>query len=243
MSRNGRVFFLAAFSLVQACAGRDVTAPKSAEKNTLVMAADGPGYLTVLPGETLTDFARVKLTLQGNGAPVEGVQVTFVASDETKTVTTGADGIAHFGPWKPGSENGTYSVVASAGRLAPVSFTTRVRSDIVARYDLQSIGGKTLPLLYVGGGTTWQVTGGQYILYANGQYDFYYDFNPPETRPPGGVYVRSANGVIDFYLTAPYSSFYYERNGHFARGEVSGNLMRATYDDPVDFEDEVYVAK
>ncbi len=255
MLRNRRILFLAAFSLAQACAGsHDATAPvvgepsKPEAKDARVMIADGPIDLIAEPGQTLEDFARVKLTMQKSGKPIEGAKVTFVSGDQiTKVVTTGADGVAHFGPWKTGSQAGSYTVVASGDSVAPVLFTAYVRPEIavVARYDLQSIAGKGLPIQYSGGGKTWEVVGGHYVLFADGTFDFYYDFSPSKPRSllPIGKYVRSANGVIDFYLTGSFGPFYSDRNGHFARGDVSGDVMRMTYEDFVDFEEEVYVAK
>jgi hypothetical protein len=87
------------------------------------------------------------------------------------------------------------------------------------------------------------VTGGRYDLLADGTYYFYYIMEPSRQNiptHPTGYYTRSAAGTIEFYTTGPMGPFYAERGGHFSTGVLSGSTMTVHYEDPVDFDVEVY---
>lgn len=117
--------------------------------------------------------------------------------------------------------------------------------QIVESYELQTIGGHSLPVTYTGGGSAWQVSGARYDLLADGTFYFYYIGVPWEQQSrshPNGYYSRTASS-IEFYSTGPLSPFYAERNGHFSTGVLSGTTMTVHYEDPVDFDEEVYTRR
>jgi hypothetical protein len=107
------------------------------------------------------------------------------------------------------------------------------------------VGGQSLPISYSGGGSSWTVTGGSYRLFDDGTYTWGYEMDHLQVWHNPLPYLR-AEGKIEFYLSyesAPESSFYKDRGYLFATGTINGNAMTVKYEDPVDFEDEVYVAK
>lgn len=117
-------------------------------------------------------------------------------------------------------------------------------SAIVARYDLQQIGDRQLPLTYSGGGASWQITGGHYFLAADNSYVFGYDINGATQAVPAGRYVLIDATTVRFYLAPgsyPQSQFYQERGGLFSTGRIQGDVMTVTYEDFVDFEIEKYI--
>jgi hypothetical protein len=125
------------------------------------------------------------------------------------------------------------------------SASVAVPATVIAVLRLDLIGGQSLPQTYSGGGSSWTITGGHYYLADNGTYEVAYELaptTPPATICSGASYVRGASG-IDFYLAPgsyPQSTFYQQRNGHFAAGTMSGTTMSVKYEDFIDFEDEVY---
>ena len=132
------------------------------------------------------------------------------------------------------------AVNSPAGK-SPDAPTSSPSAPLVGSFDLQSIGGRPVPLSYSGGGSSWEIIGGRYELMADGTYYFYYRSLPDNGRPssPTGWYTVS-NGTIYFYYAGPVGPFYLERNRLFSTGIVSGNVMVVEYEDFIDFETEVY---
>lgn len=218
--------------------------PASTPASTeLLLYADGPQHVIGTPGQTLDDFPRLRVVR--NGMRVPGITVTFhrVNTGDSTVVVTDSSGVARFGRFTFGTRPGIDQVFAVAGDRFRVEFTGTIKAAIVDRFDLVDIAGRSLPIRYSGGGTSWEVTGGHYLLRSDGTYDFYYDGVLGGTGVPArptGRFERSST-TIDFYLNPPYGSFYYERNGHFSRGTLAGSVMTVTYDDPINFEIERYV--
>ena len=114
---------------------------------------------------------------------------------------------------------------------------------VIARYDLVQIGNDSLPLTYGGGGLTWEITGGHYVLFADNTYSWGYDRDGISDPIPRASYVRVDASTIKFYLPGgsyPLSQFYQERDGLFSTGKLDGDLLTVTYEDFVDFEVEKY---
>jgi len=257
MRRAGvRVDLIVASLFALACGGsRDVptaVSPASAQPRvtqSIAQAAAIAGCYS--PGTTISPGPTVIVT-DSKGMPVSNANVTFAVTSgrgslEHTAVHTDATGLASAGAWELGDATGVGRVLASLDDGDGVSFSAFVSmpAKVIAVLRLDSIGGQSLPLTYSGGGSSWTITGGHYYLADNGTYDFAYESAP--TVPPATIcstasYVRSATG-IDFYLAPgsyPQSTFYQERNGHFAAGTLSGTTMLVKYEDPVDFDDEVY---
>jgi hypothetical protein len=118
-----------------------------------------------------------------------------------------------------------------------------VQAHVVAIYDLTSIGGRSLPQTYSGGGTSWQITGGHYELFDDGTYLWGYDYSGVtrwSLRPL--PYTRNGS-TLTFYLdnaAAPESQFYAGNHYLFSTGTLSGGAMAVAYTDPIDFEAETY---
>jgi hypothetical protein len=116
-------------------------------------------------------------------------------------------------------------------------------AKVIETYALETVAGQGLPQSYSGGGIVWTVTGGQYDLMSDGTYYFYYIGVPWENGSrsrPAGHYSRIDPATILFYITGPVGSFYEERGRLFSTGTLSGDTMTVRYEDPVDFDVEVY---
>jgi hypothetical protein len=238
-----------------ACSGAD-TAP-SAVPTVPVQPASSPIRPNILTAwSATTAFGRpgeevppptVRVT-DGSGKPVAGVAVAFTltighgAIGRPSALTDG-NGMASVGTWRLDSPPGTNSLVATVDGVGQIMFTAMGRiATMVATYDLQTIAGQALPLTYSGGGSSWTVTGGHYVLFDDGTCTFGYDIPElPRSRTPC-TYVRSDSTVRFYQLpgTYPSSSFYAERGGLFSTGTVRGGVMFVKYEDFIDFDDEVY---
>jgi hypothetical protein len=189
-----------------------------------------------------------------SGMPLANVPVWFVAGPEggeigDSIVMTERSGAARAGTWRLGNTPGENTVTASVAGGLSVTFTAAVkRWTVIATYDLESIGGRALPLTYSGGGETWTIAGGHYVLADDGTYAFGYEI--ADRKWTGADITCSmaqytvADSIVTFYLEAgsyPGSAFYQERGGLFSTGTRSGNRMTVKYEDFIDFEDEVYV--
>ena len=97
--------------------------------------------------------------LDAGGNGVAGVPVNFVASSgslvngaATITVTTGSSGVATLASWQLGTTAGSYTLVATAGGLAPVVFTAAARAAAPAQVAVSAGNnqtaafGRTLPI-------------------------------------------------------------------------------------------------
>ena len=226
--------------------------PSETNSNVAVMVVEGSSGRIVTPGETLTNWPVVKVEMRPSRRPVEGVIIQFaIGSASPISVTTDANGLARLPSWTIGSQPGEYSVTASAdGGLAAKATALVMNGPAISMsFELESMGGKTLPQSFSGGGATWDITGGQYELMADGTYywDYYADGvrRSPRDRPIGRYEVL-ADGVIRFYMDpsrAPQSIFYAERGYLFSTGHLSEGTMTVVYEDFIDFEKEIYVLR
>jgi hypothetical protein len=244
--------------LVAACASDVPTAPVIDVPGTATPAsitARSTAFLVGAPGVEVTESPTVMVRNRA-GAAMTGVLVTF-------TVTQGGGAVAHAAvstddmgmartAWRLGDTQATNvltATVASAGAGA-VTFFARVGPGGVARYDLQTVGGLSLPRDYSGGGTSWSIVGGHYLLFDDGIYAFCYVSTaapgaPRDSILTGGSYTTESATTLRFYLAPgsyPRSTFYQQLGGLFATGTVGGDRMSMKYTDWLDFEDEVYVS-
>jgi Bacterial Ig-like domain len=230
---------------------------------TVDFTTELPPFLTVLsplptcgrPGQNALHAPTVLVTSSRSGTRLANVPVRFVVGPEggeisDPVVMTDASGVARAGTWRLGNTPGQNTLTASVAGSVPVTFTAAVvtRWNVVATYDLETIGGRALPLTYSGGGASWTITGGHYVIAADGTYAFGYELDNAKWTAadiPCSMSQYTADGsTLLFYLTPgsyPASRFYEERGGLFSTGTVSGNRMTVKYEDFIDFEDEVYV--
>ena len=153
--------------------------------------------------------------------------------------------------WRLGASSGANTLVASLQGVGSVTFTAISRMPaVVASFDLETIGGKALPLTYSGGGETWTIVGGHYVLLDDGSYLFGYVTSRGVSNAGGRDSVMSAGlftqagSVVSFFLAAgsyPASSFYMERDGLFATGKIDEDRLSMAYEDFLDFDPETYV--
>jgi hypothetical protein len=205
------------------------------------------------PGQIL-DGGPTVLVTDFNGVPKGGVGVSFSATIrgqiERNNSLTDANGRATAGSWRLADDAGANVVVASiaGGPSTMFSVTTKMPTHVVASYDLATIAGQSLPITYPNAGT---ITGAHYVLADDSTYTFGYERNgqadqvvPLATALCSHARFVVSSTAIDFYLapgTYPLSTFYQERNGHFAIATPSARTMSVKYDDFVDFDDETYV--
>jgi hypothetical protein len=200
------------------------------------------------PSQIISPGPVVRVT-DRHGLPQRGVEVHFetvTGQVERPVVVTDADGTASAGSWTLAESAGLDILIARIPRGPNFTFavTSRSPAQVIANYDLVTIGGKPLPISF---SFTGSVTGGHYVLAGDGTYSFQYEMNGQGAarNAPLCSNARYATGssTIDFYLAPgsyPLSTFYQERNGHFATATVSGRTMSVKYDDVVDFDDEQY---
>jgi hypothetical protein len=199
--------------------------------------------------------APAVLVTDRSGTRLANVPVRFVVGPEggeisDPVVITDGFGVARASTWRLGNTPGENTLTVSVAGSLPVTFTATVvtRWNVVATYDLETIGGRALPLTYSAGSASWTITGGHYVIADDGTYAFGYEVdNAKRTAAdiPCSMSQYTADGsTLLFYLTPgsyPLSTFYHERGGLFSTGTVSGNRMTVKYEDFIDFEDEVYV--
>jgi hypothetical protein len=181
--------------------------------------------------------------------PMAGVSVTFKITrgggsiGQSDTVTN-QYGYART-LWILGEQGGSNTLLVTVGGIDSLSFEADAKVQaIVARYDLSTIGGLPLPLYYSGGGSSWVITGGHFVIAADNSYAWGYDVaGIPGVRPLGSVVWVNPTTVQFFQApgTYPASQFYQDRNGLFATGKIDGNVMTVTYEDPIDFDNEIYL--
>jgi hypothetical protein len=203
---------------------------------------------TLIPGDPIPS-PEVRVIDRTTSKPIAGIKVTFTAENgevANSSVMTDADGTARAGEWRPDFTKSPTVIANAEGASNPLTFSvTILNKKLVGQYELKLIGGKSLPITYSGGGSSWTVTGGGYRLFDDGTYTFGYEIDHVRGWNIPLSYLQ-ADGQIAFYLnyeSAPESSFYKDRAYLFAMGVINGNTMTVQYTDPVDFEEEVYVAK
>jgi hypothetical protein len=203
------------------------------------------------PGAPATSTPTVVVRDQ-SGARIRGVAVTFEITDGggsvvTRDAVSDTAGQATCGKWVLGPEPGTNTVRASIAGI-PLSNTAQGASFVffsaigsLARvtlvFDLVTIGGRSLPDHYSGGGTSWDVVGGRYMLYADGTYmhEYFMQYADGSTRP--WTWYGS-------YQTLPagfgFGGVFERQPATIAVGALSSDVLTVTYLDLVDFETEVY---
>jgi len=242
-------------SLTLACGGAEVPSPTATEptppppKPTAGrIVALSPDTMSADPGWEVAIAPTVRVTDSSGSLPVPGVSVGFTitaghGSIRNALAVTDSDGVATVGSWQPGDTATADTLVATAPGLGSVVFSARVLSRrVIARFDLQSIDGDSLPVTYPGGET---LVGGRYILFDDGSATLGYDLGT-------GVYsayplAYTISGQIDgrarilFILPGPMSPFYAQHGGLFSTGDCVNGTMSMTYTDFIDFDSEVYV--
>ena len=105
-----------------------------------------------------------------DGQPMPGVAVDFQATGGGSVGNTHAvsdeDGRASCGQWIVGAADGADTVVARIDGVPRAIFFARA-ATVLARYDLETIGGKPLPRTYSGGGRTWVIEGGRLFFWSD----------------------------------------------------------------------------
>ncbi len=241
------------FVLTIACQDGRSTGPTQTETaratpDQSVMTPYTPTSFLVFPGEETFRRPAVRIVLSRSLQPVLGTRVTFSFSDGTSTSSvTDKNGYARAEQWRIDYTKSGDSVVATAeGVSNSIKFTASIlRKTPIAIYDLQSIGGRQLPETYTGGGMSWSVTGGRYALFDDGTYLFGYEIDGQQGWGPLLTFIRRGSW-IQFYLdaaTAPASWFYAERGYLFSTGALNGRTMVMKYEDYIDFEEEIYLAR
>ena len=237
------------FALTAACQdAQNIAAPNSptGDQGQPIMSAASSNLFSVYPGDDVP-APTVQIIRSGTGRAFAGVPVSFTFGDGAVVkATTGADGNASAN-WPIDYTKSVDSVVAKADGVAgTVVFKALiVHTAVVATYELQTIGGRRLPISYSGGGSGWNVTGGRYRLFSDGTYMSGYELDGKQQWGPVLSYFRR-DSTIEFYLspeTERASIFYANINYLFATATLKGELMSVKYSDPVDFEDEVYSLK
>ena len=213
-----------------------------------------------------------KLTRSGR-EPVAGVRVTFTTLEVqadlsaglvtmreveavlgARSAVTDEDGFATVGSWLLPKLSGEYSLIASTADEGSIMFTAIVQpAPAIVIYDLQANPGELFPQTLQGGGSTWEFWGVHYVLCPDGQFFLWYDvrnisggnYTGPQA-PSHGFYLKPDSATIRFYivpLSYPTWISYSERGGFFATGTLSGDVMRVSYADYDDYDDEVYLAR
>jgi hypothetical protein len=183
------------------------------------------------PGSKVASAPTVWVADSSGFYPIAGVRVTFTVTAGggtvgTSSVVTDAAGIASSGSWQLGEAAGTNTVVASAAGLASVTFTaTGLPRHLIAKFELQTMGGQSLPV-----GT---ITGGHFYLYDDGTCDRWWD---------GFGSVEPCTYTLTGQLGGHAALTFFDRirGNQFATGNDVSGTMNVTYTDFIDFDDEVY---
>jgi len=196
-----------------ACSGQhEVTDPRQATNPVAQTPATLRAGLviawsaTTLWGEPGAEVSppTVRVVNASGTTPVAGVTVSFTLSGGNGAVgrssaLTDADGLASAGSWQLGPAVGPNTLVASVAGVGQVTFTATGRHlVIIAKYDLQTIGGQALPRTYSGGGSSWTITGGHYILADDGSCTFGYDVNGVARANPCYYVRKDSTGYLFF---------------------------------------------
>ena len=185
------------------------------------------------PGANVPSAPTVLVTDSAGRIPFAGIRVTFAVTGGAGTlgataVLTDARGIASAGSWRLGDSPGPNTVVVSAPGLAPLVFTATGAAPR-ARFDLQTIGGRHLPL----SNGTVTITGGRVVLYDDGTCTHGYD---------GFGNIAQCYYTLTGKLDDRASLAFFDKQfgTQFAAGESTAGVMTVTYTDWLDFETEVY---
>ncbi len=223
------------------CGGdSDVTAPYKPAANVVLSLLVPKSSLLMSAGPGLVvPEAPTVMAVDQSGKPLINVSVSFVLASGGDTVanasvTTDSLGLARSGEWRLGEIPGMNTLVASIASGASVTFTAIGQlSKVIASYDLETIGGKTLPFRY---GATWVIIGGYYVLADDSTYTFGY-----VVKSGAGIGFNGSTGSSYSRLNATIIEFYYRDGGLFSTGTINGNVMAVKYVDYFDSFDEVYL--
>jgi hypothetical protein len=244
--QRSRVFILAGFVVAAGCSGTDGTTPGVTSPGSVtVMSAASPTTIMGDSGEAASTPPSVQVRANPGGRPVAGVKVVFSFSDgrgADYSTTTNSNGVAVLANLHFDIHPGQYNIIASVAGIGSVTFSAiSFGGQLIATYDLRTIGGKGPPFTFEGESIV--LSGGHYQLFDDGTYRAGYDENGQTTWRPRGPYIRRNATTIEFYLDPSYtttSGFYVSRNYLFAVGAVTGDQMKVTYQDSVDYLDEEY---
>jgi hypothetical protein len=244
--------FMSALGLVSlagcheaASVARSPAAPDLPAVPSYLLWARGPTVMAARPGTPVLEAPTVMVQDQ-HLRPVVDLPVSFVVVSgggyvsETRVNTQG-NGLATCGGWILGTTAGQNTLVASVAGSSSIVFTAmgRTLQTGFESYDIHTIGARPLPVTYSGGGSTWDIVGGRYIFSDDGTFS-----QTSLVRMSDGVTrTNSFHGTYGLLTYGPLESsimFYVDRK-FFASGEVRGDVLTVTYDDWIDFEEEVYL--
>ena len=222
-------------------AAPDGRAPEIPSKTPTTILARSPVNQTGIVNSLVVNPPAV-LVLDQNGTQMSDVLVSFavtggegsVAPDQ---VLTDHSGIARTS-WRLGDGTGENTLTATVSGIQPLVF--RANSLLPGsmpelrgtRWELQRIGAQQLPVTYSGGGTTWTITGGNYVFLDDSTYAWGYTVNGVDNTRPMGRYVVDAPGSVQFF-SAP--------GVLFSSATIAGNVVTVMYADFIDFDAETYV--
>jgi len=217
------------------CSVADTNGPPSKPPVAARLIASSDLTASGDPGAAVASAPTVWVADSSGFSPIAGVRVTFTVTAGGGTVRTSlavsdAAGIASSGSWQLGEAAGTNTVVASAPGLPSVTFTaTGLPRHLIAKFELQTMGGQSLPV--TGSGAT--ITGGHFYLYDDGTCDRWWDgFGSVEPC------TYTLTGQLSGHAALTFSDRI--RGNLFATGDAVSGTMKVTYTDSVDFDDEVY---
>lgn len=247
---RSRLLVLSSLLVVAGCLGADHTGPADTTStgdipNHMVLYAASPTTIIGLPGDIVSDPPAVQVAYSPSGKAAAGVKVSFTFSDGRGgdyTATTNSSGTAILENLRFDTQAGRYDIVASVPGVGSVAFRAMSHGGVVvATYDMRSIGGRQGPPFDLGEGV--EIPGFHYQLFEDGTYWAGTDVAARTADAYDGYYERPKPGVIEFHLDPAHASspFYVSRNYLFAVGTLTGDVMKVTHQDYVDFEDEEYV--
>jgi len=153
------------------------------------MSANSATSISSPPGSQVSDRPSVVVYDQ-TGDPMSGVTVTFAVTGLGGTVTggsqvTNAQGVATVGGWTLGTTVGSYSLVASAANLQPVTFTASTVDPCIG-----------LTSLALGATATGSLASSDCRLSDGSYIDFY-----ATTVPTAGTYLfTQSSTAIDAFI-------------------------------------------
>lgn len=248
MKRSWNVVAAVAFSITLAgcAANNDVAAPDGrtpeipSKTPTSVVASSLVNQIGI--ANSLVTLPPVVRVLDQNGAPMSKIEVSFAIVDGGGSVApdrvlTNNSGIARTS-WRLGNTAGENTLTATVSGIQPLIF--RANSLLpgsapavrATRWDLLLVAGQKLPLTYSAGGSTWTITGGQYVFLDDSSYARGYDVAGAEHTRPMGRYFVNASGAVQFFDALGLL---------LSTATIQGNLVTVTYEDFIDFDPEIYV--
>ena len=233
--------------------GSDSTSPDSVTPNSNTTLTTGPSSIVALSAVSqvgwagLNAIAPIVQVLDHNGHPMANVNVSFAVtrgggSVLTTSMKTNQDGAAAT-TWILGTHGGPNTVVASVDALGAVSFQANATVPvIVARYDLQEVGGAQLPFQY-SDDPRWLITGGHILIAADSSFAFGLEINGLSNLTPTGKVVRTDATTLNFVISPDSEADPTGNSGLFATGHIEGNTMMFTIDEFVVSQVQKYVLK